>query len=71
MYDRLYEILGNVSKEALRNIMFAALDEMQSYNGQSVELAILRTIGVKKGEKWGVPGTKRLNEEWRDNAPIM
>jgi hypothetical protein len=46
--DKLYEILIKLPRKNLINIMWGALDEMQSYNGQSRQGCILEAMGAEK-----------------------
>jgi hypothetical protein len=46
--DKLYEYLVEMEKDELLEVMFAALDNMQSYNGQSQTSAIMRGMRAEE-----------------------
>jgi predicted CopG family antitoxin len=46
--DDLYGKLLDMKKENLLDLMLNALDEMQSFNGQTVTSAIMRATGAEE-----------------------
>lgn len=46
MQDNLYELLMKLPKKNLINLMWAALDEMQGFNGRSRMFCIMESMGV-------------------------
>lgn len=62
--EKLLNLISSLPKDAAINLMFAALCEMQSYNGQSQTSAICRAIGAKEVEdgKYRLPSAKELKE---------
>ena len=66
--DQLNEYIEKLPKRAAINLMLAALDEMQGYNGQSQTSAICRALGAEeieteKGTRWKLPSpaaTKKI-----------
>jgi hypothetical protein len=73
--DELFELLSSMDKQKLLELMLSSIEEMQSYNGQSVTSAIMRSIpGAKEVEvgdgrvKWVTSGdfwkeSKDANED--------
>ncbi len=59
--DTLYERIERLPKTVIFNLMLSALDEMQSYNGQSCGSAICRAMGAEEKENeegrtyWKIP----------------
>lgn len=49
--ETLYSYLSSFDKRVILNIMIAALDEMEGYNGQSKQRAIHRALGSEEVEK--------------------
>lgn len=64
MDDKLYEILSKLPAETLLNLVWSSLDEMQSYNGQSKQEAILKAIGATRTDSggWRIPEAKQIAE---------
>ncbi len=64
MNEKLYEILSKLPAVVLLNLLWSALDVMQSYNGQTKQEAILRAIGATKtdSENWILPNEKQITE---------
>jgi len=66
--DQLNEYIEKLPKRAAINLMLAALDEMQGYNGQSQTSAICSALGAEeidteKGTRWKLPtiaATKKI-----------
>lgn len=74
MDDKLYEILLKLPKENLINLMYNALDEMQSYNGRSINHCICTAMGCEQQEKdgrtyWKVPKMKTIKEMTSSSYP--
>jgi len=46
--DRLYESLLDMDKQNMLDVLLGAIEEMQSYNGQSVTSAIMRASGAEE-----------------------
>ena len=47
MNDKVYNILKNLSKDAVIGIMWDALSGMQGYNGQGMNEVIIKAMGGK------------------------
>lgn len=64
MNEKLYEILSKLPAEVLLNIIWSSLNEMQSYNGQTKQEAILKAIGATKTDvgNWKIPNAKQIAE---------
>jgi hypothetical protein len=65
--DNPFDLIEKLPKKAGTNLLVAAIDEMQCYNGQSVKSAICRAMGAKeshteKGDVWILPSVKKLKE---------
>lgn len=66
--EKLNDYIEKLPKRAVINLMIAALDEMQGYNGQSQTSAICRALGseeidTEKGTRWKLPtiaATKKI-----------
>jgi len=74
MNEKLYDILLSLPKQALLNVMIEALEEMQSYNGQSTTSAVMRAIGGEEsedGRRWKVPSTRTIAKRFRNNFPVL
>jgi len=74
MNEQLYDRLLELPKQALLNVMLEALDEMQSYNGQSKTSAIMKAIGgvqSEDGRSWKVPSTRTIAKQFRNNFPVL
>jgi hypothetical protein len=48
--DKLYTWLQSLSKEKVIEVLLGALDEMQSYNGNSKTTCIMRAAGATEVE---------------------
>lgn len=65
--DPLFDYIEKLPKRAAINLLLSALDEMQSYNGQSLTSAICRALDAREietdsGSRWQMPSlaqTKR------------
>lgn len=69
MNDKLYDLLLKLPKKNLLNLLWLALDVMQSYNGQSRTKAIVTAIGGEQKEAEGdlperyvVPSLAKIKE---------
>ncbi len=64
MTDALYERLLCLSKKQIIDLMESSLSEMQSYNGQSINRCILRTLGQEEDDdgRIKIPSVKELKE---------
>ena len=65
----LYNWLMSFRRVVIVNIMLAAMDEMESYNGQSQTSAIMRAIGAEDVEvdgkpAWKYPKRSKINKEF-------
>jgi hypothetical protein len=70
--DKLFELLSSMEKQKLLELMLSSLEEMQSFNGQSLTSAIMRSIpGAREVEvgdgrvKWVTPG-----DYWKESADV-
>lgn len=69
--ENLYNRLVDLPNDVLLNIMVSALENMQSWNGQSCTEAIMTTINAETTEKgWAMQKKSELIEEWKDRYPI-
>lgn len=74
MNEKLYDMLLSLPKQSLLNVMLAAIDEMEGYNGQSKTSAIMRAVGAEEaedGRSWKLPAVKTIAKEFRENFPIL
>lgn len=74
MNEELYDMLISLPKQSMLNVMLAALDEMEGYNGQSKTSAIMRAVGAEEsedGRSWRPPAAKTIAREFRENFPIL
>lgn len=74
MNEKLYNMLLSLPKQSLLNVMLAALDEMEGYNGQSKTSAIMRVVGAEKsedGRSWRPPAVKTIAKEFLENFPLL
>lgn len=63
--DKLHSRLMALPKESLVNLMYAALDEMQLYNGRSVNTVVLITIGAREtNHGWVLPSKAEMKRDW-------
>lgn len=58
MTDKLFIYLMKLKKEDLLHVMWASLDIMEGYNGQTKTQAIMSAIGAETVEKDGEPQWK-------------
>jgi len=47
MDNRLYDIIQKLPRQNITNLMLSALDEMQAYNGRSIQECVLIAAGSK------------------------
>lgn len=71
--DRLHALLDKLTKNALKNLLIAALDEMEGYNGQSKTSAICRAIGAEEIDdeddgsiSWKLPSHASIQKHFSD-----
>ncbi len=62
--EKLLDLIYSLPKDKAIRLMFAALNEMQSYNGQSQTSAICRAINAEEVEdgRYRLPSTKELKK---------
>lgn len=65
--DDLIKLLEKFPKKTLINIMIASLDEMQSYNGQSITSAVCRALDAEEtdgpnGVSWKLPPVNKIKK---------
>jgi hypothetical protein len=62
MDEKLYNFIMKLPKENIVNLMFMSLDEMQGYNGQSINECIFRSLGAEGGKKISLREAKELTK---------
>lgn len=76
MSDALYEILMKLPKKNIINLMFEALDDMQSWNGRTRMFCVLNNIGATGTEtetgsyKWEMPTVAEAKRS-TNHSPIF
>lgn len=67
--EKLYDRLMSQKKATILNVMLEALEEMQSYNGQSVTSAVMKAVDAKPSDRavagWTLPTRVELDERFR------
>lgn len=68
MNEKLYNFLLDLPKENLVHLMWAALDEMQSYNGKSRTKCILMAMGAEERDNgtWKLPELEEILENTKE-----
>lgn len=68
--DNMHAFLDKLPKEAMKNLLIAALDEMEGYNGQSKTSAICRAINAEEipnengTNSWKLPSLASLKRDF-------
>ena len=68
--NKLEEHIDCLTKHGIKNLLIVALDEMQSYNGQSITSAICRAMGAEESTdnnglpRWILPTKAKLRREF-------
>jgi hypothetical protein len=71
MDERLNEKILKLPKQNIINLMWDALDEMQSYNGRTKQTCILEAMGAKSvGNKWRLPSDRQLKKDTEAMSPF-
>lgn len=69
MNELLFQNLMKLPKVNLINLMDLALDEMQSYNGQTKLSSIMRALDAEEIEyRWKLPSIKKMKEATKDGC---
>ena len=71
MDERLNEKILKLPKQHIINLMWDALDIMQSYNGRTKQTCILEAMGAKSdGTKWKLPSDEQLKKATESMWPF-
>ena len=70
MDDKLYDLLMKLPKKNLINVVWSALDSMQSYNGRSRTFCVMDSLGVQPNNDmentWKMPTVKEAKKNTND-----
>jgi hypothetical protein len=70
VHEKIHILLAKLPKSVMMNVLLAALDEMQSYNGQNHTSAICRAIGAEEvdgenGTRWSLPSIAKIKKDFK------